>query len=54
MALQPREMDPEVIQFLAFQSPLTGQWPCNWIRVERPGTCPVLSVPSNGAMALQR
>ncbi len=36
-----------------FQSPLTGQWPCNIANIETYKISSNLSVPSNGAMALQ-
>src|SRR6266568_4023146 len=42
-----------LLQHCAFQSPLTGQWPCNHYDSPESIATPLLSVPSNGAMALQ-
>ena len=54
MALQPLEAVARAAKVFCFQSPLTGQWPCNDEELHQQREEAPLSVPSNGAMALQR
>ncbi|SRR6266567_579868 len=53
MALQHGVDRLQLLDYIDFQSPLTGQWPCNSVVTEPYWGLYILSVPSNGAMALQ-